>query len=117
MNFNKQTDRERPGRSGEAIDPLVMVAGMIVTVLLHGAVVGLIIWGTSRSDQQMEEKTEEKMLKFEDVDLLKLGEQMPQKQLPRISYPPREKGEEGSDAKEGREKDRGDLQGRHDQGS
>lgn len=88
MEFGNQTHQRPPDRRGDPTDPLVLVAGMITTVLLHGVIVGLVIWGTSRSDQQMEEKTEEKMLKFEDVDLLKMGEQKPDNQLPRKSNPP-----------------------------
>ena len=65
-----------------------MVAGIVTTILLHGCIVGLVIWGTMHSDAHIEKKTKEKMLEFEDVKLLALGEKKPPNELPRIANPP-----------------------------
>ena len=81
------TGQKRPGMEEGKEEPTLMVAGMVTTLLLHGLIVGLVIWGTMRSDADMKEKVEPKMMEFEDVKLLKLGEEKPAKQLPRISNP------------------------------
>ena len=59
-----------------------------MTVLLHSAVVGLLIWGSLASGADIQEKIEPRMLEFEDVQLLALGEEKPPNQLPRIPNPP-----------------------------
>ena len=79
-------ERGRP--SQERGGSVLVGAGIATTLILHGAIVGLVIWGTMRSDEHIEENTQEKMLKFEDVKLLSLGEKKPENQLPRIANPP-----------------------------
>jgi outer membrane biosynthesis protein TonB len=81
------TGQGRPGLEEGKEEPTLMVAGIVTTLLLHGLIVGLVVWGTMRSDADMKEKVEPKMMEFEDVKLLKLGEKKPAKQLPRIANP------------------------------
>lgn len=83
-----QTDPGRDPRDRDPVDPLVVVAGIITTILLHGTLVGLVIWGTSKSDEKIEDETDEKKMEFEDVELLAMGKEKPDHQLPRKANPP-----------------------------
>lgn len=61
--------------------------GVLLTLLLHVTIIGLVAFGTSRTGSKMDEEIEPKMLQFEQVDLLTLGEEKPPEQLPRIANP------------------------------
>ena len=74
------------GRGG-GLDSGTFVAGVISSVVLHGVIVGLVILGTMQSEEHLEEHIEEKMIEFEQVDLLALGEEKSPEALPRISNP------------------------------
>ncbi len=87
MEAMRQTRPGRDPRGREPTDPVVVVMGVVTTIVLHGLLVGLVIWGTMRGDEAIEEETGEKM-EFEDVELLALGEDKPDQQLPRKSNPP-----------------------------
>lgn len=81
---------DAPGRgrlSAVRVDPVVAAVGVASSITLHATLVGLVVWGTMRGDEAMEEKTEEEMVKFEDVELLSLGEEKPPQQLPRKANP------------------------------
>lgn len=79
--------RMRVGRLGrERLDPIVVAAGVACTLLLHAFIVGMVVWGTMRGDEA-KEKSDEKKMEFEDVELLSLGEEKPSNQLPRIANP------------------------------
>lgn len=64
-----------------------MGAGVLLSLLLHAGLVAAIIVGTMRGAQDIEEHIEPKMLRFEQVDLLALGEEKPPEALPRIANP------------------------------
>lgn len=79
--------RERMGRiRAGGLDPIVVAAGVASTLLLHAFIVGMVVWGTMSGDDA-EEKTDDKKMEFEDVELLSLGEEKPSNQLPRIANP------------------------------
>ncbi|QDG54304.1 TonB C-terminal domain-containing protein [Persicimonas caeni] len=86
--LNTQID---PGRRGpyEAREPnqVMMIVGIITSILLHGSLVGMIVWGTMRGGEDIQEEIEPKMLEFENVELLALGEKKPPNQLPRMANP------------------------------
>lgn len=65
-----------------------IVAGVVMTLLLHGVIVGLVILGTWHKGERIQEELAPKMLEFEDVELLALGEKKPPNALKRISNPP-----------------------------
>jgi outer membrane biosynthesis protein TonB len=65
----------------------LVILGIATSILLHGAIVGLIIWGTMRGGEDINDEIEPKMLEFEDVELLALGEEKPPNQLPRLANP------------------------------
>lgn len=64
-----------------------MWAGVVLTMLLHFGLVAVIIIGTMSGTKKIEEEIQPKMLTFEKVDLLALGEEKPPNALPRISNP------------------------------
>ncbi len=61
--------------------------GIVTSVLLHGAVAGLLIWGTMRGGKDVQDRIKPKMLEFHKVELLALGEKKPPKALPRLANP------------------------------
>jgi len=67
-------------------NPSVVAAGIVTTVLVHAGLVGSVVYRAMAGDAQ-DQKPEQKM-EFEDVELLQLGEDKPENQLPRISNPP-----------------------------
>lgn len=67
--------------------PGAQVAGVILSMLLHLGLVAAIIAGTMAGTKQIEEEIQPKMLTFEKVDLLALGEEKPPNALPRIANP------------------------------
>ncbi len=69
------------------MDTVTFVAGAVASIGLHGLIIALVVIGTMHSEERIEEHIEEKMLEFEEVDLLALGEEKPPDQLPRISNP------------------------------
>lgn len=81
-----QTTAGYPG-AGREVETAHVVGGFVVTVLLHGVLIGLVILGTMRGGENIEEEIQPKMLEFEQVDLLALGEEKPPNQLPRIANP------------------------------
>ena len=85
----------------DELDPATIIAGGIASFMLHGSIIGLVILGTWQQEEKIEEQVEEKMLEFEEVDLLALGEEKPPNQLPRISNvkPPEVKPDEVNIAK------------------
>ncbi len=83
-----------PG-AGREVDTVHVVGGIAVTVLLHAVLIGLVVFGTMRGEENIKEEIKPKMLEFEQVDLLTLGEEKPPNQLPRITNPaPPEKKED-----------------------
>lgn len=62
-------------------------AGLLVSLSLHLLIVGSIVVATMRSSEGMKEEIEPKMLQFEKVELLALGEEKPPEALPRIANP------------------------------
>ena len=64
-----------------------VVIGVVATLFLHAALIGAIIAGTLMGKAKIEKEIEPKMMRFEDVDLLALGEKKPPNQLPRIPNP------------------------------
>jgi outer membrane biosynthesis protein TonB len=62
-------------------------AGIVFTFILHAALVAAIIVGTMHGEENIKEEIEPQMLRFEEVDLLALGEEKPPNQLPRIANP------------------------------
>ncbi len=73
-------------RGGET-EPVTLIAGVVMTLGLHGLIVLLVALGTMHSEEKLEEHLDEKMLEFEEVDLLALGEEKPPNALPRIANP------------------------------
>ncbi len=69
------------------LDAIGVGLGAGVSVLLHGLIVGLVILGTLHKEESIEESIEPKMLEFEEVDLMALGEEKPPEALPRIANP------------------------------
>jgi outer membrane biosynthesis protein TonB len=57
------------------------------SLVFHAAIAGLMIWGTMMSEEDMAEEVEPKMMEFEEVELLALGEEKPPDQLPRLANP------------------------------
>ena len=68
-------------------DPLLWVAGVAATIGLHGIIGALVVIGTMHSNEQLDEELEPKMIAFEQVELLALGEQKPADAMPRIANP------------------------------
>lgn len=71
---------------GARRNPAVVAAGIVTTVVVHAGLVGFVVFQAMAGGEE-EEKPEQKM-EFEDVELLQLGEEKPDNQLPRISNPP-----------------------------
>lgn len=87
-NLNTQIDPGRRGlRHEREPNRVLTIVGIATSILLHGAIVGVIVWGTMRGGEDIQEEIEPKMLEFEDVELLALGEEKPPNQLPRIANP------------------------------
>ena len=64
------------------------MAGFGLTVLIHAALVGAVVLGTMGSKAAIEEQIEPKMIAFDEVELLALGEEKPDPiALPRIANP------------------------------
>ena len=77
-----------PSAFGESVrTPAAMWAGVLLTMLLHAGLVAAVIVGTMQGGEEIQEEIEPRMLKFEKVDLLALGEEKPPNQLPRIVNP------------------------------
>ena len=76
------------GEGGAQVDETMdIVVGILVTFALHGAVIVGMAIATMSTNQHIEEYIEPKMLEFEDVELLALGEERPPDALPRIANP------------------------------
>jgi len=71
---------------GARRNPAFVAAGIATTLVLHGGLVGFVVY-QALAEPEPDEKSEQKM-EFEDVELLKLGEDKPDQQLPRIANPP-----------------------------
>lgn len=84
--MNAQTPTSILGR-GSDLDSVTFLAGALASIGLHGLIIALVVIGTMHSEERIEEHIEEKMLEFEQVDLLALGEEKPPDALPRISNP------------------------------
>ena len=65
----------------------LIVVSVVASLVLHGAIAGAIVWAAMFGKEDIEEEVEPKMLEFEQVDLLALGEKKPPNQLPRIANP------------------------------
>ena len=77
-----------PSAFGEGVrTPAAMWVGVVVSMLLHLSLVAAIIAGTVAGSEDIEEEIAPKMLTFEKVDLLALGEEKPPNALPRIANP------------------------------
>ncbi len=77
----------RPPGASPGSETMNIVAGVGVTLLLHGTIVGLMALATMHSTEAIEEFIEPKIIEFEDVDLVALGEEKPPEALPRIANP------------------------------
>ena len=77
-----------PQDAARAHERAEQLAGVAVTLLLHGLIAGLVVLGTWHKTERMEEQLAPKLLEFEDVELLALGEPKPKHQLDRLSNPP-----------------------------
>lgn len=64
-----------------------ITAGIATSFLLHAAIITSIVIATMRSNAGMEQEIAPKMLEFEEVELLALGEEKPPEVLPRIANP------------------------------
>lgn len=64
-----------------------ITVGIAMSLGLHLLIVGVIVWATMRSNEGMQEEIAPKMLQFEKVELLALGEEKPPEALPRIANP------------------------------
>lgn len=64
-----------------------IVMGVMVSILTHGLLIGVVVFGTMRGEAKLEADIEPKMLEFEEVELLALGVEKPPEQLVRISNP------------------------------
>lgn len=71
----------------EAISPIVVVVAVLWTVVFHAGILGLVALGTWHKQETIEKTIEPKMLEFENVELLALGEKKPPEALPRIANP------------------------------
>lgn len=67
--------------------PGAMWAGVAATMTLHLGLVAAIVIGTTSGGESIKEQIEPKLLTFEKVDLLALGEEKPPEALPRIANP------------------------------
>ncbi len=76
-----------PGASGGS-ETMNILAGVCVTLVLHGTIVGRMALATMHSNEAIEEFIEPRIIEFEDVDLVALGEEKPPEALPRIANPP-----------------------------
>ncbi len=65
-----------------------MVQGMVVSLAVHMAIFIAIMIGTITGSQAIEAKTEEQLAPFTPVDLVRLGEERPEDELPRLTNPP-----------------------------
>lgn len=77
----------RPERSHLEPSGPMTAMGIVTSVLLHGAVAGLVIWGTMSGGKDVQDRIKPKMLEFHKVELLALGEKKPPKALPRLANP------------------------------
>lgn len=68
-------------------DPIHMVLGGAIALFMHGMLVVVVVIGTYWGQQNIEDEIEPKMLKFDDVQLLALGEEKPDDALPRLPNP------------------------------
>ncbi|MGM0556417.1 MAG: TonB C-terminal domain-containing protein [Myxococcota bacterium] len=66
---------------------LLVAGSVIASLVFHAALAGLMVWGTMLSEEDMEEDAAPETLKFENVELLALGEEKPPEQLPRLANP------------------------------
>lgn len=69
------------------MDRIQVALGAFAALLLHGLLVAVVVIGTYYGQQNIEDEIEPKMLKFDDVQLLALGEEKPPEALPRIANP------------------------------
>lgn len=76
----------RRGREASR-DPRTAAVGVVVSLLLHGMIVGAMMLATMWSESDLDKKVDDKMMEFEDVKLLQLGEEKPPGQLPEIANP------------------------------
>ena len=68
-------------------DASLLLTGVLSTLGLHGLILVLIVLGTMHGNRHLEEEIAPKMIEFEQVDLLALGEEKDPKAMPRISNP------------------------------
>ncbi len=64
-----------------------ILSGLCVSFGVHAAIVLAVVIGTITGSEAIEKEVEEKMVPFTPVELVRLGEKKPPKQLPRISNP------------------------------
>lgn len=69
------------------INPVVVAVAVLWTIVFHAGILGLVALGTWHKSEKIEETIEPKLLEFEDVQLLALGEKKPPEALPRIANP------------------------------
>jgi outer membrane biosynthesis protein TonB len=81
-----EAQRVSPLRS-RPTDRVHIVVGALVALAMHGFLVGVVYVFTYMGQQNIEKEIEPKMLKFDDVQLLALGEEKPEEALPRIANP------------------------------
>jgi outer membrane biosynthesis protein TonB len=74
-------------RPDRRVDPEGVGVGMLTSIMLHGGIIGLMVLATMWSEADIRQEQQDKKIEFEDVKLLKLGEQKPKNELPRIANP------------------------------
>ena len=80
----------KPGRRIGSEGPELgsVLVGIVSTALLHAGIVGMFLLQSLLGGDEPPKPEPDKKMEFEDVKLLKLGEEKPDHQLPRISNPP-----------------------------
>lgn len=76
----RASDREK--------SPQHVIQGMVVSLGVHLAIATAVIIGTITGSEAIEKHTEEQLAPFTPVELVRLGEEKPDSQLPRLANPP-----------------------------
>ncbi len=87
MNEKSTQPNPPPAFASDIRTPGAQVAGVVISMMLHFGLVAVIVAGTMASGESIEEQIEPKLLTFEKVELLALGEEKPPNALPRIANP------------------------------
>ena len=105
----EQIDIGRSRRPDHRVDRQGIGVGVLTSMMLHGGIIGLMVLATMWSEADIRQEQKDKKIEFEDVKLLKLGEQKPKNELPRIANPSPSQAQEETvalDQKEPKEPDK-----------